>query len=71
MNNNILVVIGIPSLFKTLVIDEITFMVGIPFVIGATVLYIFSGISKKIHNWEGMMYLLIYVLFLAKLFNLF
>ncbi|MBT3690489.1 calcium/sodium antiporter [bacterium] len=68
---NILVVIGIPSLFKTLVIDEITFMVGIPFVIGATVLYIFSGISKKIHNWEGMMYLLIYVLFLAKLFNLF
>ncbi|MBU1130937.1 calcium/sodium antiporter [Patescibacteria group bacterium] len=68
---NILMVIGIPSLFKTLKVDEATFAVGLPFVIGATILYIFSGISKKIHNWEGMMYLLIYVLFIAKLFGLF
>lgn len=68
---NILMVIGIPSLFKTLIVDDATYAIGIPFVIGATLLYIFSGISKKIHNWEGMMYLLIYVLFIAKLFGLF
>ena len=68
---NILMVLGIPALFKTLSVDEKTFAIGIPFVIGSTVLYIFSGISKKIYNWEGMMYLLIYVLFIAKLFGLF
>ena len=68
---NILVVIGIPSLFKTLTVDETTFSIGIPFLVGATILYVFSGISKKIHNWEGMMYLLIYVLFIAKIFGLF
>jgi len=68
---NILMVIGIPALFKTLTVDNITYAVGIPFVVGSTVLYVFSGISKRIYNWEGMMYLLIYVLFLAKLFGLF
>ncbi len=67
---NILIVMGAPALFKNLIIDEATFSVGIPFLIGATVLYTFSGISKKIYNWEGMMYLLIYFLFLARLFNL-
>jgi len=30
-----------------------------------------SLISKKIHLWEGMMYLLIYIVFIAKLFNIF
>jgi len=68
---NVLMVIGIPSLFKTLTVDQSTFSLGIPFLIGATILYIFSGISKKIHNWEGMMYLLIYILFVAKLFGIF
>ena len=68
---NILMVMGIPALFKTLAVDEATFSIGIPFLVGSTVLYVFSGISKKIYNWEGMMYLLIYILFIAKLFNLF
>lgn len=68
---NALVVIGIPALFGTLKVDEITFNIGIPFLIAATFLFVVSGISKKIHQWEGAMYLLIYVVFLAKLFNFF
>jgi len=39
--------------------------------IGATVLYAFSVMSKKIHRWDGLMYLLIYALFVAKLLNVF
>lgn len=68
---NVLMVIGIPALFKNLTVDEATFAVGIPFIIGATVLYIFSGISREIRRFDGVMYLLIYVLFIAKLFGLF
>ncbi len=68
---NILVVTSVPSFFKTLSVDITTFTIGIPFIIGVTILFIFSGISKKIHNWEGIFYLLIYVLFIVKLFGLF
>jgi len=68
---NGLMVLGIPSLFKTLTIDEVTFSIGIPFLIGATLIYTFSGISKKVHKWEGMMYILIYILFVVKVMGLF
>lgn len=67
---NTLVVIGVPALLSDLEVDETTFSIGIPFLIGATILYIFSGISRKIYNWEGMMYLLIYALFLIKIFGI-
>lgn len=68
---NALVVIGIPALMTPLVLDGPTFLIGIPFLIGATILYVFSGISRKLHNWEGLTYLLIYILFIVKVFNLF
>jgi len=67
---NALVVISIPAMFSTLKVDEATFLIGLPFIVGATVLYIFSGISRKIYNWEGAMYLLIYALFLMKVFGI-
>jgi cation:H+ antiporter len=66
---NAMMVIGVPAMVTTLKVDNTTFLVGIPFLIGATVLYIFSGISRKIYNWEGMMYILIYILFLMKIFG--
>jgi len=67
---NILMVIGLPAMVKDLQIDDVTIYVGLPFLIGATFLYILSGISKKIYNWEGMMYLVIYFLFLVKIFKI-
>jgi cation:H+ antiporter len=68
---NILMVIGVPALFSSLQIDETTFLVGIPFLLVATLLFVITGISRRIHIWEGAMYLLIYVLFVAKLVGLF
>jgi cation:H+ antiporter len=65
------VVLGIPALITTLDVTPIILSVGIPFFIAATLLYIISGITRKIYKWEGAMYLLIYILFIAKLFNLF
>ena len=64
-------IVGICALIKPLVIDNLTFSVGLPFLITSTLLFVISGISRRIHIWEGSMYLLIYLLFLAKLFNLF
>ena len=68
---NILLVVGIPALIRPLKVDELTFTVGLPFLIIATLLFIISGISRRIHIWEGAMYLLIYILFIVKLCNLF
>lgn len=66
-----LIVVGIPALIKPLVVDDLTFTVGLPFLIIATLLFIISGISRRIHIWEGMMYLLVYILFIVKLCGLF
>lgn len=68
---NVLVVIGIPGLFSTLVVDTKTLTIGIPILVISTLLFIFSGISKRIHVQEGVLYVVIYLLFLVKLFELF
>lgn len=68
---NILLVVGIPALIRPLAVDEITFGIGLPFFVIATLLFVISGISRRIHIWEGLMFLLIYVLFLVKLLGLF
>jgi cation:H+ antiporter len=68
---NIFVVVGLPGLFKELPITEPTLLIAMPFLIVSSLLFIFSGISKRIHIQEGAMYLLIYIVFIGKLFSLF
>jgi cation:H+ antiporter len=68
---NILIVAGIPALFMPLAVDQKILLVAIPVMVIATVLYTISGISRRLHNWEGALYLLIYIAFVAKLYGLF
>lgn len=68
---NMLVVIGLPGIFGKLTLDDQTLRIGVPTLALATLLFIISGISRKIHAWEGSFYLIIYILFIAKLFDLF
>ncbi|MFH1745056.1 MAG: calcium/sodium antiporter [bacterium] len=68
---NALVVTGMPGLFRVLPIDNQTFIIGVPTMAMATLLFVISGISKRIHIWEGAFYLSVYILFIAKLFNWF
>ncbi len=68
---NALVVIGFSGLFRRLILDPQTYKVGLPVMALATFLFVISGISRRIHIWEGAFYLSLYVLFIAKLFNLF
>jgi len=66
---NILVVIGIPGLFSRLQLDEKTFAIGLPVMAVTTLIFVISGISKRIHMWEGAMYLVVYLFFIGKLFG--
>jgi cation:H+ antiporter len=65
---NALMVVGVPGVFTSLTLDDKTLYIGVPVMALATLLFIISGISRTIHNWEGMMYLVVYVFFILKLF---
>ncbi len=67
---NALAVVGIPGIFKTLSVDAPTLSIGLPIMAVATTLFVISGISRKIHIWEGAFYLCFYVFFIGKLFNI-
>ncbi len=67
---NILMVVGIPGLFGTLSVDPGTLTIGLPMLAAATLLFVISGISKRIHIWEGAFYLILYTVFIGKLFDL-
>ncbi|MFA7286187.1 MAG: calcium/sodium antiporter [Patescibacteria group bacterium] len=66
---NGLIVLGFPGLFRQLHVDDQTFMIGVPTLIVATLLFVISGISRRIHMWEGAFFVAIYVLFVSKLFG--
>lgn len=68
---NLLLVVGLPGLFSTLPLDEETLSLGLPVMIAATFIFLISGISRRIHIYEGGMYLLIYGFFLGKLLGFF
>jgi len=68
---NMLVVVGIPGLFATLPLDEKTLSVGVPVLLLSTAVFVISGISRRLHPQEGWLYLMMYVVFTAKLFDLF
>jgi cation:H+ antiporter len=67
---NMLAVVGIPGLLGTLSLDDKTFSLGLPVLAAATMLFVISGISRRIHFWEGLMYLAIYAFFIGKLFGI-
>jgi len=66
---NALMVVGIPAVATTLPIDHNTLFLAVPTMALVTFLFIISGISRVIHHWEGMMFVLFYVFFILKLFG--
>lgn len=67
---NILVVVGLPALVSPLVVDQKTLSFGLPVLLIATFLFILSGTSRKVHAWEGILYIFLYLFFIGKLFGL-
>ena len=64
---NILLVIGLPALITTLTVDSTVLFIGVPALVGATILFVISGISNKIHLWEGLFYILLYMVLVGKI----
>lgn len=68
---NLLLVCGISALFSPLPLGREVLNIGLPFFAAAAGLLTVSAFSRKINNGQGMMFLFLYFLFLAKVFNLF
>ncbi len=62
-------VMGISGLISDLPIPDSVLHIGIPFFIISTIFLVFSGIEKKFYNFEGALYLILYILFIGQLFN--
>lgn len=67
----VLFMVGIPGLFSTLTVDVYTYTVGLVFLVIATLVFVISAVSRRITMQEGTLYVLMYAVFIAKLFNLF
>ncbi|MCY4576812.1 MAG: calcium/sodium antiporter [Candidatus Kaiserbacteria bacterium] len=67
---NILFVLGISALFSTLTVDVMLLSLGVPVLVGSTALLIVSGISNRMHVWEGLFYLLLYGAFVGSVIGL-
>lgn len=67
---NILFVLGVPSLITTLTLASDTIFINISLLVATTVIFVISGISNKIHKWEGMFYVLLYFLLIGKILGI-
>ncbi len=68
---NSFIVIGIPGLFTNIYVDEPTFLIGFPIMVLSTFLFVISGISRRIHSWEGIFFIALYLIFVGKIIGLF
>ncbi|MFQ5540983.1 MAG: sodium:calcium antiporter [Candidatus Paceibacteria bacterium] len=66
---NLLMVVGVSGLLGVQKLDAPTVTIALPMLIATTFFFIISGISNRIHIWEGAFYVLAYVFFIAKLFG--
>lgn len=61
---NLLFVGAIPALITPLVITVEVLMIGIPFLIVSTLLYVIVSLDREVQNFEGAMFLFIYLIYL-------
>jgi cation:H+ antiporter len=66
---NILIVVGIPALITPLAVDTVVMELGIWIFLGASVIFLVNGVSRRVMQWEGAMMLLFFAFFLVKLLD--
>lgn len=64
---NVLFIMGVTGLISPLSVSPITMIVGLPFLGIATLLYIISALDREVKNYEGAMFLLMYIAFIISL----
>lgn len=68
---NATLVMALPSFFRTLNVSSDILIVGLPFLIVSTILLLFAVSQRKLHAYEGVLYVVLYILFLQQLFSSF
>jgi len=63
---NLLFVGGLPAMFTTLHVSDLSYMIGLPYLVIATFICIFVIFDNKVVKWEGIFLLFLYVVFIAK-----
>jgi len=66
---NSFAVLGIPSLIGALTVPQSIITFSLPVLIGISLLYLFAVQDKEIRMWEGIIFLLAYVLYMGKIFG--
>jgi cation:H+ antiporter len=64
---NTYAVMGIPALFTDLTIPESMKTFNIPFMVAVTIMFAMSCMSRQIHRWEGVLFVLAYLYFIGDL----
>lgn len=64
---NTYAVMGIPALFTNLSIPENMRTFNIPFMVAVTIMFAMSCMSRQIHRWEGVLFVLAYLYFIGDL----
>ena len=64
---NILIVIGIPALIVPLIVDEVVMKLGLQILLAASAIFFVTGLARQVMRWEGIMMLLFFAFFVAKL----
>lgn len=67
---NATMIIGVSGLISPLVISRSTMLVGLPFLGIATLLYFISAMDREVKNYEGAMFLLMYIAFVISLITI-
>ena len=64
---NVLMAVGIPGLMGTILLDDLTFSVGLPVLGISSFILLIIGLARKLYRWEGLMFLILYLFFILKL----
>lgn len=64
---NMLMVVGLPALFVPLPADAVVMELGLAILIAASLIFLVTGLARQVMRWEGVMMLLFFAFFLAKL----
>ena len=64
---NLLVVVGVPALITTLFVDFAGFSLLLFVLVGALLLFVISSLSTKVRSWEGVIFILLYLLLVIQL----
>ncbi len=68
---NATVVMAVPSFFRPLNVSSDLLIIGLPFLLISTALLLFAVSQRKLHAYEGILFLVLYILFIQQLFSSF